>query len=105
MRAYIVSKPEDYKWSSYRFHAFGEDEEKLLDNDAVYLSLPDTNARKQEAYRDFTALERNESIIKLIKNSIEKDTVLGTEVFVETLRDKIGRWKLRPRGRPRKRNN
>jgi putative transposase len=50
VRAQIVASPEDYRWSSYRFHAFGERCDWLTPH-PLYLRLGPTAAIRQAAYR------------------------------------------------------
>lgn len=61
VRANIVSKPKDYRWSSYKFHAFGKDEDDLLDKDPMYLSLANTDQERQKVYRNFIDLEHKKT--------------------------------------------
>jgi putative transposase len=49
VRAGIVSRPEDYAWSSYRVHALGEPAGWLVPH-AVYLALGSSPRARQEAY-------------------------------------------------------
>lgn len=53
VRAGIVTHPSKYKWSSYRFYAYGETNEFTahLDPPAAYLALGNTPAARQKAYR------------------------------------------------------
>ncbi|MDI6704597.1 MAG: hypothetical protein QME40_08015, partial [bacterium] len=102
LRANIVSRPEDYRWSSYRFHAFGEDEYKILDKDPLYLSLGDTDQDRQKAYHKFFAKPQDKKIIELIRKSIANDSILGVEGFITQLREKLFLSKPRPRGRPKR---
>lgn len=102
VRANIVSEPEDYRWSSYRFHAFGKDEDNLLDKDPMYLSLANTDQERQKAYRDFISLEQDKNIFNRIKNSTIKDSILGSDRFIDKLRERLVLSKPRLRGRPRK---
>lgn len=104
IKANIVSRPEDYRWSSYRFHTTGCDENGILDKDPVYLSLADTDEKRQKAYRDFIALEEDEERLGLIRKSIANDSILGSDRFIDTLREKLVLSKARPRGRPRRKN-
>ena len=105
VRAYIVVKPEQYQWSSYTFHAFGEDKEGILDLDPMSLSLADKEEDRQRLYRDFIALEQNNTMIDIIKKSIANDYILGSDRFIDTLRERLVLSKPRPRGRPRGKNN
>jgi putative transposase len=50
VEAHIVSKPEDYRWSSYGFHAAGQASDWLVPHD-LYLGLGATAAARQTAYR------------------------------------------------------
>ena len=104
VRANIVSRPEDYRWSSYRFHAFGEDENSMLDPDPMYLSLADTEEKRQKVYRDFIASEQDKNIFDLIRKSIANDSILGEDNFIDKLREKLALSKSRRRGRPKKNN-
>ena len=103
-----VSKPEnaakflkEYKWSSYKFHAFGRGADKLLDADSAYLSLSSVEEKRQEAYRDFIAIEQDKSMVGLIKGSINKGSILGSDRFVDKLKEKIILSTPKLRGRPR----
>ena len=50
VKAGIVSEPEQYRWSSYRFHAFGERSSWLTPH-PLYLALGTTQKQRQAAYR------------------------------------------------------
>ena len=102
VRAKIVSMPEDYRWSSYRFHVFNKDEYRILDYDPAYLSLANTDQDRQKAYRDFVVKEQDKNILNLIKKSITNDSILGSESFINELKGKLILSKSRPKGRPRK---
>jgi REP-associated tyrosine transposase len=49
-RAHAVAVPEDSRWSSYRFHAFGERQDWLTPH-PLYLRLGPTAELRQTAYR------------------------------------------------------
>jgi len=51
VRAGMVKKAKDYKWSSYRFYAFGE-EDPLVDPADDYLGLAPTAAGRRRAYQE-----------------------------------------------------
>ena len=51
VRAKIVTKPEDYLWSSYRFYAFGEPSD-IVDINPLYASLGNSEKERQEKYRE-----------------------------------------------------
>jgi len=50
VKAGIVSEPDDYRWSSYRFHAFGEPPYWLVPH-PLYVALGTTPKQRQAAYR------------------------------------------------------
>jgi putative transposase len=102
LRANIVARPGDYKWSSFRYHSFGEDEYKLLDPDPLYSSLANTDRGRQKAYKDFIALNQDKAVFDLIKKSISHDSILGSDGFINRLRKELALSKPRPRGRPRR---
>jgi REP-associated tyrosine transposase len=54
-RARMVAAPEDWRWSSYRFHAFGEPCDWLTPH-PLYMRLGPTGKARQEAYRSMCAV-------------------------------------------------
>ncbi len=74
-RASMVAHPKDFKWSSYRFYAYGEVDE-LLTPAPSYLALAKTSQERQTIYRDLVAEilkndwheKRNYSSIRFIGN-------------------------------------
>ena len=67
VRANMVDKPEDYKWSSYPM-IIGEIKEKLVDSDKVlnYFTVED----KRKAYKEF--VEKEIKYGRRIKNKVRK---------------------------------
>ena len=53
-RAHIVDAPERWRWTSYRFHAFGESCDWLTPH-PLYIRLGKTAKARQEAYRALCA--------------------------------------------------
>ena len=56
VRAKIVTRLEDYWWSSYRHYALGENN-ILVDNDPYYDSLSSGGQDRQKLYRDFVKID------------------------------------------------
>jgi putative transposase len=64
MRAGLVKDPGEWKWSSYRFYAYGEQMQamvewngkkvmvNLIDEDPMYKHLGETNSERQKNYRE-----------------------------------------------------
>src|SRR5258706_9857487 len=65
VRAGIVSRPQDYSWSSYRVHALGEPTSWLALH-PTYLSLGASPRARQEAYTAIcsTALTESELTVQ-----------------------------------------
>ena len=104
VRAGLVSKPEDWRWSSYRFYAFGEMDpliEGLLDISAYYLELGNTVRERQKAYREDVAEVMKEEFLKGIREKLDEG-VFGKEDFVREAKERFKIGSLRSRGRPRK---
>jgi hypothetical protein len=55
VKARMVIRPEDYRWSSYRFHAYGEPSAWLVPH-PLYLALGKTAKERQAAYRALSRL-------------------------------------------------
>ncbi len=52
VRAYIVSRPEDYVWSSYRHYALGQ-HDTVVDNDPYFDAFGSNDFNRQRNYREF----------------------------------------------------
>ncbi len=117
VRTGLVAEPGQWRWSSYRFYAFGEplgvsvkiDGVKkwasLVDADPLYKEFGKTAAERQENYREFITGMDDEAIRKSF-GLRERKLVIGSTEFKEKIRDffreKGIEIDLRPRGRPRK---
>jgi putative transposase len=56
LRAGLVERAEDYRWSSYRYYALGAPN-PLIDEDPYYATLGLTAAIRQQRYREFVQLD------------------------------------------------
>lgn len=104
VRAGLVSKPEDWRWSSYRFHAFGEIDpltKGLVDTSAYYSELGHAVGERQKNYRDDVADVMKEEFLKGIREKLDEG-VFGKEDFVREARERFKIGSVRSRGRPRK---
>jgi putative transposase len=104
VRAGLVSKPEDWRWSSYRFHAFGGTDavtEGLVDSSAYYSGLGHTVGERQKDYRDNVADVMREEFLKGIRRKLDEG-VFGKEDFVREAKERFKIGSVRLRGRPRK---
>ena len=103
VRAGLVARPEDWRWSSYRFYAFGELDplmEGLIDIDSYYLKLGSSFQERQERYRQNVEGVMKEKFLQDIRKKLDEG-VFGREDFVKEAKEKFKIKSLRPRGRPK----
>jgi putative transposase len=106
VRARLVSKPEDWRWSSYRFYTYGEIDpltERLIDVDPYYLELGSNNRERQKNYQKDVEEVMKEEFLRSIRGKLDEG-VLGKEEFVRKAKEEFKIKSLRSRGRPRKEN-
>lgn len=85
-RAGMVNHPEEYKWSSYRYYAYGE-EDPLITPAPSYLALGNTPKVRQQEYKRMV-----EAIIKeygLEKRNYSKALYIGSPDWVKKNYDDI----------------
>ena len=78
-RAGIVKRPEDYRWSSYRANALGEDCGIILTPHPVYLELGSTDEARQAAYRALCRRPPRQEDIDAIRHATNMAWVLGAK--------------------------
>jgi len=81
VRAGIVSRPGDYAWSSWRFHAFGEPVSWLVAH-AVYLALGSSARARQEAYAAICSNALTENDLQLCSRT---DTAARRRLIIPSL--------------------
>jgi putative transposase len=97
VRAGMVSLPQQYAFSSYRYYAQGSSD-PIVTPSPAYLSLSNLPEARRKHYLEFTV---NESIINT--DRLDRLKFIGSDVFVNKLREYYGiRNENRKRGRPRK---
>jgi len=104
VRAGLVARPEDWRWSSYRFYAFEETNpliKELIDIDPYYQDLGNTPKERQRKYRENIEGVMKEKFLKDIRQKLDEG-VFGGSVFIQQMKKKFKISSLRPRGRPRK---
>ena len=102
VRAGMADDPAGYRWSSYRYHAFGRFD-PLLTPRAEYLALGECEAERQDAYRKAFEGAIADQVIGEIRRAASAGRPLGSERFRSTVENDSGlRREPRPRGRPRK---
>jgi len=102
VRAGMVQAPGDYRWSSYRTNAFG-DENLLISQHEEYLALGNTSEERSQAYRALFATELDDAAWSLIRTATQQGVVAGESRFAEQIGQRLGkRLQPRPQGRPHK---
>jgi putative transposase len=100
VRAGMVARPEDYRWSSYAANALGENNWVISPHDE-YVNLGQTLPQWREAYRALFNDELTAAALARIRTCTQSGTPMGSERFKaqieKTLRRKVGGEK---RGRP-----
>jgi putative transposase len=79
VRAALVSRPEKYRWSSYRAHAFGEPDSILTLHDA-YLGLGTCPEMRQQAWRAACAVPLGDSELKRVRDAFKRGKTLSRPV-------------------------
>jgi len=104
VRAGLVARPENWRWSSYRFYAFGELDplmEGLIDVDPYYLQLGINSSERQQRYQKNVKGVMEEEFLKNIRKKLDEG-IFGREDFSRGAKEKFKIKSLKPRGRPRK---
>ncbi len=78
VRAGIVSRSVDYRWSSARAHTEGRDDE-LLTPHALYLQLGATATERQHVWRDICGEAVPDSEVATMRDAIRRGQVAGAE--------------------------
>ena len=84
VRAGIVDFPEEYKWSSYCSNALGVINPYLTKHD-VYLRLSESDLLRQKAYKALFRSHIDAHSLEVIRNSTQKNTVMGGSRFEEEI--------------------
>lgn len=85
VRAGMVRDPGDYRWSSYRAHAFGLSA-KLWSPHALYLGLGSHGYERQRAWRELINQTLDVEVLSKIRHCANTGLTLGTEDFREQVR-------------------
>ncbi|MDY0251378.1 MAG: hypothetical protein RBR45_15230 [Pseudomonas sp.] len=80
VRAKMVIKPDDYRWSSYHAHARGIDSQ-LWTPHPQYLQLGANRVQRIKAYRELFSEVLSAEEVDRIRDSLEKGHALGNDRF------------------------
>ena len=80
LRAGLVKDPGDYRWSSYRAHAFVLSA-KLWSPQALYMDLGRNGYERQDALRALINQSLDVEVLSKIRHCANSGLTLGTEAF------------------------
>jgi putative transposase len=102
VRAGLVRRPRDYKWSSHRAHALGA-ADALVAEHPLYRALGRTAAERQAAYRALFRGGLDEAFVEALRHATNGGWALGGERFKRGISAALGRRVAPlPLGRPAK---
>lgn len=100
--ATMVTKPEEYRWSSYSANALGSTD-PLITHHPVYIDLASDDQQRMFHYRELYRIPLSDQDIHDIRKAVETNLILGNSKFKEDIERKLGRKVGKgERGRPRK---
>jgi len=102
VRAAMVARPDEYRWSSVHSH-LGRASDPLLTLHPLYLSLGRAPEERTDAYRAWLQFGVSEDDLVAIRNHIARERALGDARFQRMVERALNRpVACRPRGRPKK---
>ena len=102
VRAGMVEHPAEYRWSSYRVNAQGEDSPLVVPH-PLYDTLGAEPEARRQAYRELFRYELEPGLVDAIRRATNGNFALGDVRFGEQIAQALGRRALPGRsGRPRK---
>jgi putative transposase len=102
LRAAIVTRADEYPWSSFRVHGLGEFDE-LVDPLITYDELSPYPKVRQRQWDEMVHRPVEEASLAAIRRSTATGLPYGDEAWVKRLAKKLDLdLTIRPRGRPRK---
>ncbi|MEY5029466.1 MAG: hypothetical protein RLZ63_1781 [Pseudomonadota bacterium] len=102
VRAGMVGRPEDFRWSSYR-HSIGQLGDKLVTPHALYWALGNTPFAREAAYAALVQTGLSDRQSSELTQSALSGWALGSEAFVRELGQGTSRRLVRGKaGRPSK---
>ncbi len=99
--ANIVTTPDQYRWSSYRYHAWGENNTLIKDH-ILFDALGSNQQTRQKLYRELFRHQVPEFDVHEIRQSLAYNHLLGDDRFKKQIESALGRRiGFKERGRPR----
>jgi putative transposase len=104
VRARMVNRPEEYRWSSYRANAWGD--HSWIEPHLEYIALGSSLEERCECYRGLFASELSEQDLHLIRKAAHYCQPAGDDRFKAQIEAKYGiKLGQITRGRPRKKSD
>ena len=101
VRAGMVSRPDDYRWSSYSANGLGR-ADGFITPQEEYLRLAQHDGARREAYRGLFNAQVNAETVKKIRQATNGNLALGESRFQKEVERTLGVRARRARpGRPR----
>ena len=101
VRAGMVIDPAEYRWSSYGGKT-GAAPQEWLDYDQYFLGLDNDAVIRSRKYEEWTKGGISEEELELIRKSIQRGQLTGSQRFVDEIEQKTNRRvEFRGQGRPR----
>ena len=105
VRAAMVNRPQDYRWSSYHANGNGKGD-RLITPHAEYLRLARDDTERRDAYRALFKAHLEAETVDEIRKATNGNFALGSERFQKEIEDALGRRAQQGRsGSPRRREN
>jgi putative transposase len=82
VRAGMVKDPGDYRWSSFRAHAFGV-RASLWSPHQLYLELANNEQQRQQTWREVVREMLDVEVMAKVRHCVNTGLALGTETFRE----------------------
>lgn len=102
VRAGIVEHPAEYRWTSYRATAQGE-ESRFITPHAQYNALGETGLPRTASYRELFKSQLDPGLVDQIRSSTNGNYILGGSRFESEVEGALGRRVRRGKpGRPKK---
>jgi putative transposase len=103
VRAGIVTRPEEYRWSSHCHYALGR-EDHLVTAHEEYQALGNDETARRQAYRELFSGHLDENVLTEIRGAVDRGWPLGSERFKDEIEAALQRAARPPRrGRPSRR--
>lgn len=90
VRARLVTRPEDYQWSSFR-SLTGLADRDFIDASPCYLELAESDEGRQNRYRDFVGRGIDEAELGFLRDAVKRNQLTGSSDFVQEIEDRINR--------------